>query len=497
MLRNILRTSTLLSAFILFFTWGCTKIDTTTLGSDLIPAVDNIHTFADTLAITATQGTFNDSSRAVYTDLHALGSITNDPVFGKTNADLYLQLKPNFFPYYFGNRGDTINSTLNVKTGFDSAVLCLSYKSFYGDTLMPQTFTVYEINPATTNFKDSSYKLDFLPDGGIGAQLGSVTIQPTDVRKYTFFKGSRKDSINNQIRIPLSSSFLNTLLNNLDTSSTSTGIYRSDSLFKDKVKGFAIIASGAQANGLFYINITDAATRLEVHYRRQNNNVLDTTFSTFNFSQGVTSSFSAQATHMERDRTGAEINTPQADAVYLQTTPGTYATLNIPGIAAYDNRIIHRAEIFVEQIPSADPLDNIMLPPAYLYLDLVDTPSSSNKFKPIYFDLNPSAIYYPDDSTYFYPSGGIDYIYFGSYLRRKTEGATSAFFYTFNVSRYLQHIVTNHLYNYPFRLYAPNRLHYSKYSVIYNNQLADGRIKIGGGNHPSYKMYMRVVYSKL
>ncbi|MES2848181.1 MAG: DUF4270 family protein, partial [Bacteroidota bacterium] len=272
MQRNFQRTSAFFIAIILFFNWSCTKIDTTTLGSDLIPAVDNVHTFADTLLINTTQGFSDDTSRIAYNELHPLGSITNDPLFGKTNADLYVQLKPNFFPYFFGVTGDTINPALNPNTGFDSAVLCLSYKTFYGDTLMPQTLTVYEINSNTENFKDSSYRLDFLPDAGLGAMLGQITILPNDVKKFTYFKGSRKDSINNQIRIPLSDGYLrNTLLASLDTSATSTGIYRSDSLFKVKMKGFAVIASGGQANGLFYVDLTEAATRLEVHYRKVRN----------------------------------------------------------------------------------------------------------------------------------------------------------------------------------------------------------------------------------
>jgi hypothetical protein len=496
--RNFQRTSAFFIAIILFFNSGCTKIDTTTLGSDLIPEVDNIHTFADTLDITTSQGFFADTSRVVYNEYHPLGSITNDPVFGKTNADLYLQLKPGFFPYFFGVTGDTINPVLNPNTGFDSAVLCLSYKTFYGDTLMPQTFTVYEINSSTTNFKDSSYRLDFLPDGGLGAVIGQVTILPTDVKKYIYFKGSRKDSINNQIRIPLSDAYLrNTLLVNLDTSSTSTGIYRSDSLYKTKIKGYAIVASGGQANGLFYVDVSEAATRLEVHYRKVRNTVIDTTFSTFNFSLGFPNTFSAQATHLERNWNGAELQIPSSDALYLQTTPGTYATLNIPGIDAYDNRIIHRAEIVVEGIPGASMVDDVMLPPSYLYLDLVDTPSSAKRYKPVYFDLNPDAFYNPDDSLFFYPNAGISFNYFGGYLRKKTVGAVSNYYYTFNVSRYLQHIVTNHLPNYSFRLTAPNKLRYYGFAISYNNLLANGRIKIGSGTNPNYKMYMRVVYSKL
>ncbi|MES2849320.1 MAG: DUF4270 family protein, partial [Bacteroidota bacterium] len=212
---------------------------------------------------------------------------------------------------------------------------------------------------------------------------------------------------------------------------------------------------------------------------------------------GFPNSFSAQATNLKRDWTGAEVSSPSPDALYLQTTPGTYATLNIPGINAYDNRIIHRAEIVIEGIPGSSMVDAAMLPPAYLYLDLVDTPASANRYKPIYFDLNPEAFYNPDDSIYFYPSAGVTFNYYGGYLRKKTVGAVANYYYTFNVSRYLQHIVTNHMPNYTFRLSAPNKLRYHKYAISYNNLLADGRIKIGNGTHPNYKMYMRVVYSKL
>jgi len=491
-LRNLLKASTLVAAMI-FFNWGCTKIDTTTLGSDLIPAVDNVSTFADTLDITTTQGIFDDSTKVAFSDLHVLGSITNDPLFGKTYADMYLQLKPPFYPFYYGNPGDTI-------THFDSVVLCLSYQTFFGDTLLPQTLTAYEINPGTTNFKDSSYGLDFLPDLGLGAQLGSTTLRPIEVKKFTYFKGSRKDSVTNQIRIPLdiNSAFIqNTLLGDRDTSATANGIYRNDSLFIKKIKGFAVIATGGQANGLFYVDLTNAATRLEVHYRKTNRGFADTTYAAFPFSQGATSKRSAQAVHLVRERSGFPVSSPGSDAVYIQAQPGTFATLTIPGLSAYNNRIIHRAEIYIDQIPTADPVDKALLPPAYLYLDLVDTPSAANKFKPVYFDVNPNAFYNPDDSLYFFPSGGIDYSYYGGYLRRKSIGAASSFYYTFNVSRHVQHIVTNGLYNYPFRLYAPSRIRYGQYGIPYNNQLADGRIQVGSGTNANYKMYMRVVYSRI
>ena len=38
---------------LLFFGWGCTKIDSTKLGQGLIPTVDNIHTFDTSLNVIA------------------------------------------------------------------------------------------------------------------------------------------------------------------------------------------------------------------------------------------------------------------------------------------------------------------------------------------------------------------------------------------------------------------------------------------------------------
>lgn len=86
------------------FLGGCSKLDTTTLGDDVIPVVDNINTFADTLDIEAYQGFFTDQDTVGVrnSDIHILGHIQNDPLFGKTTADLFLQLKPSFFPFYLG-----------------------------------------------------------------------------------------------------------------------------------------------------------------------------------------------------------------------------------------------------------------------------------------------------------------------------------------------------------------------------------------------------------
>jgi hypothetical protein len=70
---------------------------------------------------------------------------------------------------------------------------------------------------------------------------------------------------------------------------------------------------------------------------------------------------------------------PDPNALYIQSTPGSAIRLNIPDLATLSNRIIHRAEIFLEQIPGGAGND-VLGAPNYLYLDLVDT-GSTNKYK--------------------------------------------------------------------------------------------------------------------
>ena len=57
---------------ILFFQESCTKIDTTTLGVDLIPTVDNVNTFDTTLEVISSSYFLPDSTTIGATASHAL-----------------------------------------------------------------------------------------------------------------------------------------------------------------------------------------------------------------------------------------------------------------------------------------------------------------------------------------------------------------------------------------------------------------------------------------
>lgn len=494
MQKRILPITTAIFFFFLIIN-GCSKLDTTDIGSDLLPAVDNITTFDTLLTINTTQGVFTtDSTKVSSTDDQVLGKITNDPLFGTTSATVYAQFKPTFFPFYYGNANDTI-------LGFDSVVLCLSYKGFWGDSTLPLQLQVKEVPQGAGGLWDSIYinkTVNYTPPSG--NVLGSAQV---DVRglssRYNFYT-NHKDSVKSQIRINLSASAFANQLYTRDTGSA-TGAFKTDSLFKAFNNGLAIVVTGG--NGLIYSNLTDTSTRLEVHFRRKNGGAPDTTFTSLKVATSFGSSItpSAVVDNIIRNRP-AQVSNPAPGEIYLQATPGTYANLNIPALGTISNRIIHRAELIVEQIPNNPVLDGYLSAPSYLYLDLKDT-GTTDKWKPVYYDLNPSFSYDPDYKTsYFYPSStGVDFGYFGGFARDKTDVFGNPIkYYNINITRYAQQVVTRHIPNYPLRLFAPYELIYPQHTadvIPFNNRLAWGRVKVGGGSNTNYKMRLRIVYSKI
>ena len=88
--------SVLLSVLFLFH-FSCKKIDTTDIGNDLIPAVDNVNTFDTVLDVITDNFLLPDSTRLRATELHALGFISGDPVFGRTTAGIYVDIRPRTF----------------------------------------------------------------------------------------------------------------------------------------------------------------------------------------------------------------------------------------------------------------------------------------------------------------------------------------------------------------------------------------------------------------
>ena len=462
---------------VLFFT-SCRKINNTTeLGQDLIPLVDNINTFDTSIAVEAYNDLFtllNDTLKLHRTEEHFLGMISNDPLFGTTDARLFLQLKPSIYPYTF-QRVDSLS--------IDSIVIVLGFNSYIGDTSVDQTVNVYQIDNAVDFRWDSSYNIR-TNNFTYPNMLGSKTFKPKRLidSVYAF-----RDTTNYQLRIRLQNSFGQTLLNY-----DSSNAYKSDSLFNTYFKGFAL--QSFSGNGLMGFDLNSPNTKLAIYYNypKPAGAGRDTTVSYFKFSPR-----SANANYVIRNYSGSQLATYQGgvspdDLVYLQNSPGSFAKIKIPGLASLSNRVVHRAELIVEQVYHSS--DATFATPGYMFLDAYDT--ALKLYRTIPFDLTIDQ------------SGSVNQQSFGMIPKNTVDISNNPIkIWKFNMSRYVQHVLTRTEPLYEFRLItpffvkeqykAPGSSSTTPLGLYINPSILRGRVRVGGGNHATQKMRLRIIYTKI
>ena len=464
---------------LLFFGWGCTKIDSTNIGQGLIPTVDNIHTFDTSLNIIAKN--FDNSLDSISVNrgsLHALGIISNDPLFGKTNANLYLELKPAIFPLVLPDH-DTDSLFL------DSAVLVLSYAGSYGDTNVLQKVKVFELSNKlkTDSIYYTSNVLNYNP-----TLLGEQTFVPKDLNDSAH---AFREDYANQLRIPISKTMIQDWLNTASTT------FSGDTPFVAKFKGFAIVPDelvGGQA--LNYFSLSNPDTRLSIYIRTAKGAVKDTSILNLSFTQ-----ISGHANSIVRTRGSSEISNHLAQPangdslLYIEASPGSYAELNIPGLNGLSNRVVNRAELIVEQQYSPGTFDEYLTTPKMLYLDTKDS-ASTGPYTPIPCDFSENEL-----------STGFSYL--GGSGKNVIDGSGNTVKrYTFNLSRYVQNLVTHHSNNVAFRLRAPYFIVNSEsftdrcgqtvgMFIQPLNNIAFGRVKLNGSNNTPTRIRLRIIYSVL
>ncbi len=474
-----LRSAFILTIFISIIT-SCTKIESTDIGAGLIPPVDNINTFETSLN-TITENYFDTG--AVYplrTDNLVLGRISNDPLFGKTTAILNLQLLPPSYKFRFNGAYDDLH--------LDSVVLVLSYKGYWGDSNTTQTLNVYEIPTLNQPEQDSIYSTKKnIPH--LSTVLGSASVDVRKLLKDTlklYNEVVNKDQIRIKITDP---SMQNRLFQD-------TFLLDSVKAFKSKIGGFAIVpdtSAGNNANNLLVVNLADTNTKMAFYYSFKfvGQTKRDTASAYFRFT-----AFSGFSNQIIRNPAGAEYvqhQTAGADSLlYLQTRPDApYARIKIPGLDSLKNSIIHRAELLIEQVP--DPLYQTFTPPS-LFLTAFSA-DSSRKFM------------LPGGDVQFTNAGVSNLAEFGAFPFKRTINGQTLNFYSFNLTQYVQGIVTTKNRSYQLSLAAPfaDYVHavesFGNVVPITNtgilNPLAIGRIRVGGGSHSKQKMRLRIIYTRL
>lgn len=459
---------------------GCTKIKSTNIGVDLIPAVDNINTF-DTILPVETETFIIPESEYPRLSLSNTGGIptliagqvNNDPQFGKTTGSMFFYYSPNLYPFAF-------ETTNKDSLYLDSVVLGIKWSGYLiGDTNRLQKFNVHVLN--TTPRIDSSYRLaDQIP---YGRMIGSRTFAPSELNDSLYL--FRQTTIN-QLRIRLDNNFGRLLLYQ---DSSAGNAFNRDSLFRVFLPGLAVIPDPAttSANALMGFNLSDTSSYIRIYYRYTLAGKTDTTHKSFRY--GGNTGF---VNNIKRNYQNAQISAaaqPGLDSiVYIQTTPGSYATINMRSLNGFKalkgNVVVHNAQLVMTQVPSTGQNDDIFTGPDYLYLDYFDSVKTVRQ--PFLNDA--------------FQTGSFDPVSFGG-LRRFIDGPVGTINaeYRFNMTRYIQGIITRNDPNALLYLSAPHLIFYNSPPIFSGlNNIAKGRVRLGGGSNRSGKrMYMRIVYSKL
>jgi hypothetical protein len=178
--------------------------------------------------------------------------------------------------------------------------------------------------------------------------------------------------------------------------------------------------------------------------------------------------------------------------------PGTFATVRIPGLTTFPNSIIHRAELIAEQAVENDLVVGVMAPPRYLLLSAYDSAAKQKINVPNDFEID--------------GAGVPNFDYFGGLPGYKTVGTQRVASYNFNLSRYVQGIISRKDKNLTLFISAPTNDSF-KYTTPYPNNFsrtyytnpgtanntADGRVRLRGGipvTNPN-RMRLRIIYSRL
>lgn len=488
-----LRKRFVFSFLIILIVAGCTRITSTDLGSGLIPPIDGVITKDTLLDVITDNFDDPDTARVYRSDMHVLGAITNDPLFGKTKAAMYFEMQPDSYPFYIPGTKDSVV--------VDSAVLILHYDGVYGDSTQPLHINVYGIDPATPIDLTRNYPAnypDLHPIRTLGPLAAPVTV---DIRRLGDSVKNRFEQTTNQLRIRLNNDVARRFMKVYDSSN----VYKSDSLLRTVFAGFAVTADAVSpANALLRINLVDTSTKLALYYNSSSTGATqrDTSVRYFRCH-----SSSGSVNYITRDRSGSEVanhlnTTSKPDSlVYLQTGPGTYVRVRIPGLKTLSNRIIHRAELIAEQVPDAANamLETQLLPPRFLLLSVFDSANNYKRNVPNDFIVG---------------SSGANISSFGGGLLYKTvPGYDRLGTYVFDLSRYVQGIVTRQDTLQTLRLTAPvnDSLHYhNPYpantgtgSLYYltpssiGNTIGYGRVRLGGGTHSRFRMRLRIIYSRI
>ncbi len=310
---------------ILFF--GC-KPPEVTDGAQFLPEEDFLNAFqTDTFQIkvkTTTEDNVNSDELSL-----AVVGYQADPILGETVCKAYTQFRLSALTPEFPDQME-----------IDSVVMSLAFNASYYGTPMRQRFSVHPL--AESLIKDSSYNAQRI-----------VAVQPTDLVKdgEEWVEIDTKnpavvggDTTVPQLRIPL-----DLQLGQYLTQPTDPSVLDSQTAFLEYFKGVCIESRG-RYDAVMRYDLIDPTTKITVYYRDLSGTTPDTLLYDF-----VVNTDCARYNYFEhRYQNTALANVKQADVdgdeyYYIQSGGGLKAIIELPTLMNLKagNKVINKAELIV------------------------------------------------------------------------------------------------------------------------------------------------------
>jgi hypothetical protein len=423
------------------FTQSCNK--STTIGLDVQPnnVRLNVNYIDTTTLVTKTVldgGSRTDANVTELISSDVLIGTYIDPVFGKTSASLFTQIRLNTYSPDFGSNPQ-----------IDSVILSLTYDTAY-----------YGQRPCAKQNINVHRVMDNFNASGAYYSYDSLSVASTDLASNFLFTPSPADSA--QLRIPLSANFGQDILSHQPNLSDSTS-------FQNYLNGLYITTqnttglNSGEGNILRFI-MDDINTKLTLYYH--NDASLAKSSLSFDFSFNSVARFSKfkhSYTSIDPDL-AAQLNgtaPAQNSVAFLQAMAGTGVKVEMPYLMQW----LHEGKIGINQA------------------ELVITIDTSGAYPSSIFSPPPGLVIYGIDNTgsiYSIPDANEGSSYYGGIYKPLTNE------YSFNIARYIQQVLDGKL---------PNN---GMYLTVAYDFINPNRVVVFGGlQGNSYRMKLNITRTKL
>ena len=404
---------------LLVVAWGCKQGDQT-LGVDLLPGVKILDTRYHQEKTSISTSVYTDTKIRVDRPKYNLLGSFNDPVFGRTDASFVAQFRLPFYRAFLPT------------AAIDSAVLIMTYKTIYGDTVSSQNLQVYELASSL------NYEAKYLSSFNVGNLAATEPIGTGNFIPKFRTDSTKVDTTTQVIRVRLKNSFGSSLLG-ID----SLNLASSD-LFLNVFKGLYIRSTPISRKGTLVsiinapmANTTESNPRIFLYYH-------DAKSDTRSYGCEITAN-SANVASYVHDYSNAKFYTNlnkenNTDSlIYIQPTGGIKSKILVPSLSTWKDS----ANYAINKATLTFHADTIM--------------SDSRRYE------MPKRLYLTLDSlgTEIFPADTkLSSSYYGGFY-----DATTAT-YSFNVTQHLQQIITGKKQNYAFYLVQSERNFSAKRVVL-------------------------------